>query len=85
MKNRKKNIVVMLMSLPTKHIIEKYEINKNFKNCNIYYWNFLPLINFKYFNHKKVFSKNKNFKFIYNYKSIFNLYRKLPENFYYII
>lgn len=74
----------MLMSLPTKHIIEKYAINKKFKNCNIYYWNFLPLINFKYFNHKKVFSKNKNYKFIYNYKSIFNLYKNLPDNFYYI-
>ena len=43
----------MLLSLPTKHIVEKYEMNKNFKNFNIYYWNFLPLINLKYFNRKK--------------------------------
>ena len=43
----------MLLSLPSKHIVEKYEMNKNFKNCNIFYWNFLPLINIDYFNQKK--------------------------------
>ena len=58
MKNKKRSIIVMLLSLPTKHIVEKYEMNKNFKNFNIYYWNFLPLINLKYFNRKKKFQIN---------------------------
>ncbi len=73
----------MLLSLPTKHIVEKYEMNKNFKNFNIYYWNFLPLINLKYFNRKKISNKLKNFIYIHDYKTLYKLYKKLPKNFFY--
>ena len=73
----------MLLSLPTKHIVEKYEMNKNFKNFNIYYWNFLPLINLKYFNRKKISNKLKNFIYVHDYKTLYKLYKKLPKNFFY--
>lgn len=84
MVKKNKTIIVMLLSLPNKHIIEKYEINKNFKNCNIQYWNFLPLVKLDYYKKKKFLVKYKNFKFIYNFQTFYNLYKKLPKSFYYV-
>lgn len=79
----KKKVVVMMMSLPSKHIIEKFHMNNNLRECTISYWNFLPIV--KKFNTPNKFKKNKvkNFVFISSTKQLIKLYKKLPKNFYY--
>jgi len=88
-KKKKKKILLFLVSQPlTQHLCKRIGVNTSYKNWQMLYWNFLPLLRKNvdkvYSDEKKLIQKGKNYIRINSFLDLYRECHKIPKDFYFV-